>query len=161
RAEPRGQGWARSISSCAQLHPAELERARNGDRRHATLGKVSPRHRSHIIPAWLIMAAVGGLLLAVYLIIESGAAQVAHAMLVIGWWLVPISMFHLLPMLFSALSWRQLIPATSRPDAFTSVRIRWIRESINSLLPVAGVGGDVASVRLARLQGVPATEAAT
>ena len=107
------------------------------------------------------MAAVGGLLLAVYLIIESGAAQVAHAMLVIGWWLIPISMFHLLPMLFSALSWRQLIPATSRPDVFTCVWIRWIRESINSLLPVAGIGGDVASVRLAHLQGVPATEAAT
>jgi len=107
------------------------------------------------------MAAVGGLLLAVYLIIESGAAQVAHAMLVIGWWLVPISLFHLLPMLFSALSWRELIPATCRPDAFTSLWIRWIRESINSLLPVAGVGGDVASIRLARLQGVPATEAAT
>jgi len=107
------------------------------------------------------MAAVGGFLLAVYLIIESGAAQVAHAMLVIGWWLVPISLFHLLPMLFSALSWRQLIPAPSRPDAFTSLWIRWIRESINSLLPVAGIGGDVASIRLARLQGVSATDAAT
>jgi putative membrane protein len=107
------------------------------------------------------MAAVGGLLLAVYLIVESGAAQVAHAMLVIGWWLIPISLFHLLPLLFSALSWRELLPATSRPDPFTCVWIRWIRESINSLLPVAGVGGDVASIRLARLQGVPATEAAT
>ena len=107
------------------------------------------------------MAAFGGLLLAVYLIIQSGAAQVAHAMLVIGWWLIPISLFHLLPMLLSALSWRQLIPATSRLDAFTSVWIRWVRESINSLLPVAGVGGDVASARLAHLQGVPATEATT
>ena len=38
--------------------------------------------------------------------------------------------------------------------------IRWIRESINSLLPVASIGGDVASVRLAHLQGVPGTQAA-
>ena len=82
-------------------------------------------------------------------------------MLVIGWWLIPISLFHLLPLLFSALSWRELIPATSRPDPFTCVWIRWIRESINSLLPVAGIGGDVASLRLAHRQGVPATEAAT
>ena len=33
--------------------------------------------------------------------------------------------------------------------------IRWIRESINALLPVAGVGGDIASARLAHQRGVP------
>jgi len=99
-------------------------------------------------------------LLVVYLIIDSGAAQVAHAMLVVGWWLIPITLFHLVPMAFSALSWRELLPAASRPDTFTIVWIRWIRESINSLLPVANIGGDVASVRLAHLQGVPGAPAA-
>jgi putative membrane protein len=99
-------------------------------------------------------------LLAVYLIIDSGAAQVAHAMLVVGWWLIPITLFHLVPLIFSALSWRELLPAASRLDAFTIVWIRWIRESINSLLPVASIGGDIASVRLANLQGVPGAQAA-
>jgi len=94
---------------------------------------------------------------AVYLIIDSGAAQVAHAMGVIGWWLLPITLFHLVPLIFSALSWRQLI---SGPSAITLIWIRWIRDSINSLLPVAGIGGDIASVRLAHLQGVPGTQAA-
>jgi putative membrane protein len=101
-----------------------------------------------------------GLLLAICLIIGSGAAQVAHAMLALSWCLIPISLFHLVPLVFSALSWRKLISAASRPDVFTVVWIRWIRESINSLLPVASIGGDIASVRLANLQGVPATEAA-
>jgi len=96
----------------------------------------------------------------IYLIVDSGAAQVAHAMLVIGWWLIPITLFHLVPLVFSALSWRELITAASRPNAFTVVWIRWIRESINSLLPVASIGGDVASVRLAHTQGVPAAGAA-
>jgi len=95
-----------------------------------------------------------------YLIVETGAAQVAHAMLVVGWWLIPITSFHLVPLVFSALSWRELIPAASRPYGFTVIWIRWIRESINSLLPVASIGGDVASVRLAHLQGVPAAQAA-
>jgi putative membrane protein len=99
-------------------------------------------------------------LFVVYLIIDSGAAQVAHAMLVVGWWLIPITLFHLVPLVFSALSWRELLPATSRPDAITIVWIRWIRESINSLLPVASIGGDVASVRLIHLQGVPGAQAA-
>jgi putative membrane protein len=99
-------------------------------------------------------------LFVVYLIIDSGAAQVAHAMLVVGWWLIPITLFHLVPLIFSALSWRELLPATSRPDAITIVWIRWIRESINSLLPVASIGGDIASVRLIHLQGVPGAQAA-
>jgi len=97
---------------------------------------------------------------AVYLVIESGAAQVAHAMGVIGWWLLPITLFHLVPLSFSALSWRQLISPSSSPGTVTLIWIRWIRDSINSLLPVAGIGGDIASVRLAHLQGVPGAQAA-
>jgi putative membrane protein len=99
-------------------------------------------------------------LLVVYLIVEGGAAEVAHAMAVIGWWLIPITLFHLVPLLFSALSWRELLPRSSRPDTVTVIWIRWIRESINSLLPVAGIGGDIASVRLARPRGVPGVQAA-
>src|SRR5712671_2478503 len=124
---------------------------------------LEPRHRqarSQIIRTSLIVATVLGFLLVVYLIIDSGAAEVAHAMLVVGWWLLPITLFHLVPLVFSALSWRELLSAASRPDAITVIGIRWIRESINSLLPVASIGGDVASVRLAHLQGVPGTQAA-
>jgi putative membrane protein len=81
-------------------------------------------------------------------------------MLVVGWWLLPITIYHLVPMFFSALSWRELLPVSSRPNVFTVTWIRWIRESINSLLPVASVGGDFASARLAHLRGVPGAQAA-
>jgi len=37
--------------------------------------------------------------------------------------------------------------------------IRWLRESINSLLPVASVGGDIVGARLANLRGVPGPQA--
>jgi hypothetical protein len=43
----------------------------------------------------------------------------------------------------------------------TVIWIQWIRESINTLLPVASVGGDVASMRLAHLRGVPGAQAAS
>ncbi|HEY7243127.1 MAG TPA: lysylphosphatidylglycerol synthase domain-containing protein [Xanthobacteraceae bacterium] len=112
------------------------------------------------VSASLILAAVGGFLLLVYLIAKSGAADVAHAMLVIGWWLIPITLYHLVPLTFSALSWRELLPPATRPNAVNIIWIRWIRNSINSLLPVAGVGGDIASVRLVRLRGVPGIQAA-
>jgi putative membrane protein len=110
------------------------------------------------VPAALIVAALCGFFFLIYLIIRSGAADVAHAMLAIGWWLLPITVFHLVPMLFSALSWRELLPSSSRPGVFTVILIRWIRESINSLL--LSVGGDVASVRLANVRGLPNAQAA-
>jgi putative membrane protein len=116
--------------------------------------------RSQIIPVSLIIAVFFGFMLVVYLIIDSGAADVAHAMLVIGWWLIPITLFHLVPLGLSAFSWRELLPASTRPRASTVMWIRWIRESMNSLLPVASIGGDIASVRLARLRGVPGAQAA-
>jgi putative membrane protein len=96
----------------------------------------------------------------VFLILDSGASEVARAMLVLGWWLLPISLFHLVPLTFDAFSWRELMPASNRPDAFTFVWMRWIRESINALLPVAGVGGDIASARLVHKRGVPGAKAA-
>ena len=82
-------------------------------------------------------------------------------MLVIGWGLIPITLYHLIPFALSALSWRELLPAASRPATVTVIWIRWIRESINTLLPVASVGGDVASTRLVHLRGVPGAQAAS
>jgi len=81
-------------------------------------------------------------------------------MLVVGWWLLLITAYHIVPMLFSALSWRELLPSATRPDVVSVTWIRWIRESINSLLPVANIGGDIASARLAHLRGVPGPQAA-
>jgi putative membrane protein len=81
-------------------------------------------------------------------------------MLVVGWGLLPITLFHFVPLFFSALSWRELLPRSSRPDVVSITWIRWIRESINALLPVAGVGGDIAGARLAHRRGVPGAQAA-
>jgi putative membrane protein len=93
----------------------------------------------------LIVAALLGLATVAYLIVDIGAADVAQAMLLVGWGLIPVSLFHLVPLFFSTLSWRSLLSHSSRPRIRTLIWIRWIRESITSLLPVAGVGGDLAS----------------
>ena len=108
----------------------------------------------------LIIASALGAGLVVYLIIASGAEDVGHAMLLVGWGLLPVTLFHGIPLLFSALSWRELLPRSSRPGVVGATWNRWIRESISSLLPVAAVGGDLASARLVHLAGVPGTRAA-
>lgn len=101
-----------------------------------------------------------GLALATYLIAASGADVVAEALLVIGWGLALVSLFHLVPMFLSNLSWRTMLPASKRPGLGVLTWIRWVRESINSLLPVGQVGGDLVCLRLVYFGGVPGPQAA-
>jgi putative membrane protein len=114
---------------------------------------------SHVISRSLIVAAFFGFLLVVILIVGSGAAEVGSAMLVLGWWLLPITLFHLAPLCFDAVSWRELFPASNRPGVLGFLWMRWIRESVSTLLPVAGVGGDVVGARLAHQRGVSGAQA--
>jgi hypothetical protein len=86
----------------------------------------------------LIVAALLGFLLVVFLIVHSGAAEVASAMLALGWWLAPITLYHLVTVYFDATSWRELFPASGRPGRLGFLWMRWIRESVSTLLPVAG-----------------------
>ena len=51
------------------------------------------RTGSNVIPTSLIVATFFGFLLVVFLVLDSGAAEIARAMLVLGWWLLPISLF--------------------------------------------------------------------
>jgi putative membrane protein len=80
-------------------------------------------------------------------------------MLAVGWWLIPITLYHIVSLYFDAASWRQLFPPSNRPSQSNFVWMRWIRESVSSLLPVAGVGGDVVGARLAHQRGVPGAQA--
>ena len=77
----------------------------------------------------------------------------------LGWWLAPITLYHLVPLYFDAISWRELFPASNRPGRLSFLWMRWIRESVSTLLPVAGVGGDVVGARLAHQRGVPGAQA--
>ncbi len=80
-------------------------------------------------------------------------------MLALGWWLAPITLLHLIPLYFDATSWRQLFPASNRFSVPSFLWMRWIRESVSTLLPVAGVGGDVVGARLAHQRGVSGAQA--
>ncbi|MBV9290069.1 MAG: flippase-like domain-containing protein [Hyphomicrobiales bacterium] len=124
------------------------------------VGAIRLSTRSEVISASLIAAALVGLSLVIFLVAYSGAAEVASAMLLLGWWLAPIALFHVVPLFFSTLSWRALMPPADRTPVLDAVWIRWIRESINALLPVAGVGGDIVGARLAHRRGLPGVPAA-
>ena len=115
--------------------------------------------RETAIKAIIYIAGLLGLALLTYLIADAGAGAVADAMLLIGWGLLPVAAFHLLPLIIGTLSWREMLEAAGRPALATLLLVRWIRESVNNLLPVGQVGGELVGARLVHQYGVSGASA--
>ena len=76
-----------------------------------------------------------------------------------AWWAVPCALLlHAVQLLVSAEAWR-VVSEADRPRLADWWRIRWIREAVNSMLPVAQIGGNVAGVRLLTQAGMPMARA--
>ena len=102
------------------------------------------------------LLALAGILLAIGLVAYYGVDSVGEALLSAGWGILVVALFHLVPMAFSTQGWRVLM-APQWPGSFLAVYYaRWIRESVNSLLPVAQVGGDIVGARVLTFNGAPA-----
>lgn len=96
-----------------------------------------------------------GLLVATALIAYAGYAEVLQALDKAGWGLVWTSLFHLVPMFVSIVGWHALTPGQkNRPSLFFFFYLLWIRASINNLMPVARIGGEVVAIRLMVKRGM-------
>ena len=108
-------------------------------------------------------AAIGtlvGLALAAWLLASYGVAEVLGLLQRAGWGIALVVVFHFVQILFSALAWRAVAgPMRPQPTLGEYIALRWIREGINNLLPVAQIGGEVVAARLLRRRGVPLTAA--
>jgi putative membrane protein len=106
----------------------------------------------------LIIGALLGLLLACGLIAYHGVGTVARAFVSTGWGLAAVVAFHALPLVLGGLGWWTVIDPP-RPGLPVLIRLRWIREAVNTLLPVAQIGGDIVGARLLTGHGVRANDA--
>lgn len=95
-----------------------------------------------------VLFAFLGLAVATGIIAYSGAEQVLTALSVAGWGIVWTSLFHIIPMMACVWGWQALMPGRTKAGKFFFFYMLWIRVSINNLLPVAKIGGEVVSVRL-------------
>lgn len=102
-----------------------------------------------------LVGALAGLALFVGVIAWQGAGQVLGALAVAGPGLLLVAAFHLAPLLANAAGWRRLMPAGG-PGLVAVTRARWIAESVNGLLPVAQIGGNVARATILARRGLPA-----
>ena len=96
-----------------------------------------------------------GLLILILLVSRLGWLEVGRAIASIRWGLLLVCLLGIFPLAASALCWRTLIPVPFRPGLITLVMLRWICGSVNSLLPVASVGGELVRARLLVQRNVP------
>jgi glycosyltransferase 2 family protein len=105
-----------------------------------------------------VIAALG-LIVALALVWREDPRSVFALLRTAGPGLVLAAAAHVLPMLANARDWQTLIIGTRRPSLMSMLRLVWIRESVNSLLPVARIGGEVVSFRMLTRAGLRASTA--
>jgi putative membrane protein len=112
-------------------------------------GSASPR-------PWKLQALSAGLglSLAVGLVLGNDGAAIFRAILDAGWGILLVIAIHPVQTVLAGLAWRFLLPSRSAPGLLEFCLLRWIREAVNALLPVAQIGGEVVGARLMCLGGV-------
>ena len=115
--------------------------------------------RPRMGPRTLLVWAIGLALIAT-LVFHHRDAGLLEAVAVAGWWLPLLALTHLASFCLDSLGWRAVVPAPPRVGLAALVVSRWIGISVNSLLPVAQLGGEVVRTRLLARQGLPGHVAA-
>ena len=105
------------------------------------------------MPKSLLLAALIGLGLAVALVGWFGFGSVWAAFEAVGWGAVLVALVRAVETSGAGLAWAWLLPKAERPPTRIFMLLRWVRESINCLLPVAQVGGDLIGARLLTFWG--------
>lgn len=101
-----------------------------------------------------------GLAATIYLVAANDPGEILHLLAAAGWGLLAVIALRLPQILFAALGWAPLIDDPMRPRWAVLVRMRWVGDAVNALLPVAQVGGDVVRAQLLVRRGTgtaPAT----
>ena len=119
----------------------------------ASLGGAAMKHLGRL-------AALVGLLASVWLVWRSNPEAVLALMRTAGTGLVVAGLAHVLTMLPNAREWQMLIRGADRPSLAGMLHLVWIRESVNAMLPVGRIGGEIVSFRLMRARGMRASAAA-
>ncbi|HEV7447643.1 MAG TPA: flippase-like domain-containing protein [Steroidobacteraceae bacterium] len=108
-----------------------------------------------------LIGGILGLSLAAWMLWSYGAARVIEVLVRAGWLgTLAVVAFHLPQMLFAALGWKTITgPCAAQSPLRTYLLLRWIREGIDNLLPVAQIGGECVAARLLQRRGVPLASA--
>lgn len=98
-----------------------------------------------------------GLAIATGVIAYTGYDPIMQALAQAGWGILWTSLYHLVTILLSVIGWRILIPGKKRPSLGFFFYLLWLRSSVNNLMPVARIGGEVVAVRIMTKHGIRKT----
>jgi putative membrane protein len=98
---------------------------------------------------FIVLAGILGLTLFGVLVAHAGAGDVARAVMAVGWTTLTVILIRAIVVVGAGISWHFLFPVGQRLRPLVAVGLRFIREGVNVLLPVAQVGGDLVGARLA------------
>ena len=82
------------------------------------------------------------------LILQQDSADLLEALSVAGWWLPVLVVSYAGTVLLDSLGWRAVIVHAKAVDLASLIVRRWIGMSVNALLPVAQLGGEIVRARL-------------
>ncbi|MHB2207229.1 flippase-like domain-containing protein [Methylobacterium sp. CM6257] len=100
------------------------------------------------------LASIAGLCTVVGLFMSSGLEDVSAAVVSAGWGAALVVAARIAAVAWAGLGWYVVFPVGTAKVA-DCVSLRFVREGINTLLPVATVGGDFVGARLLAKRSVP------
>jgi putative membrane protein len=102
--------------------------------------------------AWLgLLAGLGAI---VAMVAWNGIGTVAQIISAGGWAVLLLSLYFIIDVAGSAISWRMLFARGRAPTLGVTVASAWMGSSVNALLPVANVGGEVVRARQVMRHGI-------
>jgi putative membrane protein len=104
--------------------------------------------------------AVAGFGLAILLFLQEDIAGIVDMLRAAGPGLVLASLVHVAPMMLNARAWQRLLPDPGRASLRVMTGATWVRESVNGLLPVGRIGGEIVAYRMLRRNAIRAADAA-
>lgn len=105
------------------------------------------------MPVLRAAAATAGLAVIAYLVHDAGIAGIAEALATVGWGIIAIAAFELVPLTAKTWAWHTVLKAETDLSFREVLAARWIRQSVSQLLPVAQVGGDMVGTRVIYMRG--------
>lgn len=107
-----------------------------------------------------LLLAIGGLALALWLLAQQDIAQIGGLLGAAGAGLALVVLAHPLSMALNGHAWGLAMPRRRRPGLGAMTALVWVKQSVNTLLPVGRIGGEFAAYRLLRARAVPPAPAA-
>jgi putative membrane protein len=123
----------------------------------STLTATTPTRRSFFARFGVAILASLGLAVTLYLIADTGFAEVGEAFARAGWGIALILLYDVTGLAFAGLAWWMLLHPFWKGPPTLFIYLRYLREAINNMLPVAQVGGDLIGARLLTQHGPPAS----